>query len=305
MSLCILNQKKDNCLPSDVLKKIEIKIINKEPKLGTHEVINNEVNTSNEDDKQKIIKLAQHTNCTEGTIQEKEVCILEKVDDDMSRRLLLDYFKPEAPRVDKDYWITNTEIDNVQYQFQKLHEGYYYSNIHMIDLVMFDPDTKHIMEHNVYPIKEINFVEELKGKRQKLTHNGKLKTYGLVVNTDKSSGRGKHWFSIFIDFQSRPITIEYFNSSGMILRNDTFNTYFHTLAATITKQLDMPCKYKKVTDIQHQSDETSNCGAYSLYYIWKRLNGTAHDFFKKNKIMDEQVEEFRKFCFRVKNKDDK
>ena len=41
-----------------------------------------------------------------------------------------------------------------------LFPGYYYSNIHMIDLIMFDPNNAHLMENGdkIKSIKEINFL---------------------------------------------------------------------------------------------------------------------------------------------------
>ena len=53
-----------------------------------------------------------------------------------------------------------------------------------------------------------------------LNYNGELKYFGMVCNTDSSSGSGIHWFSIFIDFTLNPIQIEYFNSSGYDIKNN-------------------------------------------------------------------------------------
>ena len=60
-----------------------------------------------------------------------------------------------------------------------------------------------------------------------------------------------------------------------------------------------PCIFKKVTDIEHQRSDTANCGSYSLYYIWKRLNGTSSEYFANNQIIDEDMESFRKFLWRT------
>jgi hypothetical protein len=59
------------------------------------------------------------------------------------------------------------------------------------------------------------------------------------------------------------------------------------------------CNFVKVTDIQHQREDTANCGSYALFYIWKRLNGIPYTYFAENKIKDEHMEEFRKFLYRL------
>jgi hypothetical protein len=82
----------------------------------------------------------------------------------------------------------------------------------------------------------------------------------MVCNTDTSSGSGIHWFCIFIDFTLNPIQIEYFNSSGYDIKNDhygkEFKKFFLNLADEITINYK-PCKFIKVTDIEHQ-----------MYHLW-------------------------------------
>jgi hypothetical protein len=70
------------------------------------------------------------------------------------------------------------------------------------------------------------------------------------------------------------------------------------LADEITREVKK-CNFIKVTDIQHQREDTANCGSYALFYIWKRLNGTPYSYFAENKIKDEHMEEFRKFLYRL------
>ncbi len=288
MSICILNKEQESCLPEKIIKKIEFKILNKDSK----------------SDKNNTIELlAEKQECNGETIQEKEVCILEKLNDDESKKILLHHFKPVTKSFNKNYWINNTEIDSVQYQLALENEGYYYSNIHMIDLVMFNPNTTEHMNYKVKCIKDINFVNELKKVNNVLTYNGELKNYGIVINTDTSKGHGLHWFSIFIDFQSDLVTIEYFNSSGYDIENNNFKNYFDNIVDDITRDRHIKnCKWVQVTDIQHQRDDTANCGAYALYYIWSRLQGKPYKYFATHKILDEDMVEFRKLIFRSKSK---
>lgn len=99
----------------------------------------------------------------------------------------------------------------------------------------------------------------------------------MVCNTDLSTNGGIHWFSIFIDFTTNPIQIEYFNSSGYplirgihITERKQFYEFFQNLADELTKQ-GYPAKFIQVTEIEHQRSDTANCGSYSLFYIWSRL----------------------------------
>lgn len=236
---------------------------------------------------------AESLNCS-GDINEKTLCVMKKLN---KENLIVKYFKLPTKSFSHSHWLNNTEIDTVQYQFMTNYKGYYYSDIHMIDFGMFPPSNKDHIDYNPIPIKDINFVNELEGTGV-LTSNGPLKNYGMVVNTDVSSGCGIHWFSIFIDFTSTPITIEYFNSSGYDIKNKEFKKFFINLADTITLK-KKECQFVKVSDIQHQNSSTSNCGVYALYYIWKRLGGESIEFFKKNKINDDHIVLFRKYFFKL------
>lgn len=267
-SLCSLN-KKGNCVPESEISKIEDK-------------------TSS-----PIETLVSGHKC--GNADDKTLCVMESLGE---KAIVTKYYKPVTKSFSKMHWLNNTEIDNVQYQMMLNYPGYYYSNIHMIDLGMFNPSNKDIIEYNSVPLKDIDFVKELKGQG-KLTSNGPLKKYGLVMNTDVSSGRGIHWFAIFMDFTSEPMTIEYFNSSGYDIKNKAFKAYMYNLADEISLKIK-ECKFIKVSDIQHQREDTSNCGVYSLYYIWKRLGGTPFSEFAKNKVSDECIVTFREYFFRIK-----
>jgi hypothetical protein len=235
---------------------------------------------------------ARELNCSGGD-NEMQLCIMQKLE---KNKEIVKYFKPTTKSFSHTHWLNNTEIDTVQYQLMNNYKGYYYSNIHMIDFGMFTPSTAEHIDFNPIGLTNIDFVKELKGEGI-FTENGKMNKYGVVVNTDISSGSGIHWFAVFIDFDSTPITIEYFNSSGYDIKNKEFKLFFINLANDISLKV-RPCNFVKVSDIQHQNSSTSNCGVYALYYIWKRLGGECIDFFKKNKINDEHIVLFRKYFFR-------
>ena len=333
MSKCKFG-KNGPCLPNGIIKKLSDKILSKKSSdnnssnsesvkisiassdINIPESFSNPTDSSNfsntdtsiKDNNKTIKKIAEKLQCSASNDGSNEICILkklEKINKNTKFKSVVDatiakYFQPITKSFDKNYWINNTEIDNIQYQFQTTFDGYYYSNIHMIDLIMFNPQNEKLIENSkkIKPITEINFVNELKKNNANFTYNGELKNFGLVVNTDLSTNGGIHWFSIFIDFTATPITIEYFNSSGYDIRNVKFKKYFINLADEITLKYKK-CIFVKVTDIQHQRNDTSNCGGYALYYIYERLKSTPYSHFSDNKITDENIEKFREVLFRL------
>ena len=145
-----------------------------------------------------------------------------------------------------------------------------------------------------------------------MTKNNKpLNSYGVVFNTDTSKGSGQHWFAIYITTNAPKlpgsdkchITIELFNSSGQPINNDEFNKFWTQVSIDIQKETGCDCDYSLVSNIQHQKDSTGNCGAYSIYYIYNRLNGMSSSDFdnREHKITDKHMEKFRTFLFRNEN----
>ncbi len=298
-SICSLDQNTNTCFPEVVINTLSESFLNKK-----------NINT-----RQSINELANITTCSKyNTLQEKELCIANHIINDnkdelgdVMKKQIYTFFKPKAKKLDKNYWLNNTEIDQIQNQLQYKYDGYYYSFIHMIDLEMFDPRNKDVLlnGNKIDSIKDINFVNEITKQNNKLTYNGDLKYYGIVCNTDVSNSGGIHWFSIFIDFTKKPITIEYFNSSGYSILNGShfserknFSQFFHNIADELTKH-GFDTEFIQVTNLEHQRHDTANCGSYSLYYIWSRLNGKDYKYFSKNKITDEKMEDFRKVLWRV------
>ena len=121
--------------------------------------------------------------------------------------------------------------------------------------------------------------------------------FGVVINTDYSTGNGIHWFCLFICFRHNNITIEYFNSSG--------NAPLAEISAWMKKTkmvLEKEFPGRKVIEViasqeEHQTDDHS-CGVYSLYYIISRVANIPYLYFQKNIVKDETMHKFRKFIFR-------
>jgi hypothetical protein len=246
-------------------------------------------------------------------------CILNKtkLDDNQIKKIELETLKPYADSYDPNYWLNNTEVDSCMIQFHNRFPGFGFSFIHMIDLKMFSPTNNDALSYVVYPVTEIDYAEEFSNSRSNEdshihTYNdAKLKSYGVVFNTDSSKGSGQHWFVIYISTDQsstinpskKRISIELFNSSGQDINNEDFNRFWTQKALEINKKTGQECVYEKVSNIRHQRDDTGNCGAYSLYYIWSRLNGKSPSYFNNgsSKVEDEFITKFRSFLFRNDN----
>jgi Ulp1 protease family, C-terminal catalytic domain len=139
--------------------------------------------------------------------------------------------------------------------------------------------------------------------------------FGCVLNTDVSSGPGKHWVAVFVDARSAsgPWTVEYFNSAGnpppkpVVQWMERTRQRLLECAATETPN----CRKAKgsggtsvsvetiaVTDVDHQESQTE-CGLYALYYIRRRLEGTPYMFFFDRIVPDDAMTAFRAHIFRA------
>jgi hypothetical protein len=138
-------------------------------------------------------------------------------------------------------------------------------------------------------------------------------TLGCVVNTDVSTGKGKHWVAVFVDCRGPGSwAVEYFNSAGRPPPKAMTHWMERTRArlAAARKSIE-PGKTdggdsaravtaNAVTDVAHQESQTE-CGLYALFYIRRRLEGTPAAYFEDPAqiITDDEMTEFRKHCFRA------
>lgn len=293
-TLCAHDIDSKICLPENIIICLHNKI----------------VKTDINDKSQMLEELKNKLNCKKD--EESELCIINNISNDIipeikKEKIKRNYFKPVGD-IDPIAWLNNTNVDEVQEQLFKKYNSYYYSYIHMIDFIMFPP--KYEVDHPIVSINKINFANEIKNinyENRVSTSDRPMKHYGTVFNTDPSSKQGQHWFALFFNFASAgtsedPFTLEYFNSAGSDISNSKFRLFLEKLAITISKETGNYCKYIKVTNIQHQASHTGNCGVYSLYYIWNRLEGIPYKSFNDHKNIvtdDKYITTFRKKMFRT------
>jgi hypothetical protein len=133
--------------------------------------------------------------------------------------------------------------------------------------------------------------------------------FGCVVNTDNSSGPGRHWVSVFVDARAppgEPWSVEYFNSAGRPPPKQMVVWMERSRARLADYRAGLPgCRGKvcdvlsvPVTDLDHQEGDTE-CGLYALYYQRRRLEGTPYSFFFKQIVPDSAMIAFRTHVFRA------
>ena len=227
------------------------------------------------DGKDKIIDgLKKELNCNSESCLLTKTEIRDAIGHDVAEKQLNSRFKPEGP-FDSNEWFSNVNIDEV---LNQIVEKYKEKKFLHIEFQMRD------FERTGGKLSRIDLAKEYS--------NNNVRCFGVVFNTDVSSGRGQHWFSIFGDFHKEPFTIEYFNSTGQGPLPEILTWMKktkHHMEITLNKKVDDVI----VSTIQNQVDNHS-CGSYSLYYIISRLEGISHKHFTKNKIGDETMHIFRR-----------
>lgn len=199
--------------------------------------------------------------------------------------ILKDKFVPSGPK-DSTALLDNFNIDNTLNQWSKgskkeFGRCFYHVPFQMIDFqeVKTELATLDIMS---------------------LSKN-KFDCFGVVLNTDVSSGRGKHWFALFGDLKhsgtkADPYILEYFNSSGYPPRTQVtvwMEKIKHDLLRDQKKHIEIV--YAAHKQIQYSRTE---CGVWSLVYILSRLLGKPHNWIVKVGANDADMINFRSKLFR-------
>lgn len=213
-----------------------------------------------------------------------------------AERTLEERFLPPGPR-NTTQLLTNRHIEAVLRQFAREFQDFVHIPFQMID---FAEQQTELAQFDVGPYLR-------KGYRR----------FGCVLNTDTSSGRGKHWFCVFLDFtplthteleqclQRAPTmlrytdrcTIEYFNSSGNPARPQ-IERWCHNKEREWRRTLPgLNLWMVQACHFRHQWSHTE-CGVYALFYIRQRLAGHPYTNFSRYWIPDEQMIERRKSFFR-------
>lgn len=240
-------------------------------------------------DSDKIISSAMET-----TKCESERCILSKMGPQLGATITkkeLINFKINGPTDNK--LLTNINLDATLLQWREKYPDFYPYNFNMRNYashsfangqVINRPDT----------LATINFDDLYNG----LIGGRKYTCCGCIINTDVYQGDGKHWMALFAD--ARPgaaeWAVEFFNSSGNPPSPEWINWLEKTRNIMERIGKNKKVSIVKVTAIRHQQSK-SECGVYSLFYIWARLHGVDARYFTSNPVPDQLMFEFRQHLF--------
>lgn len=125
--------------------------------------------------------------------------------------------------------------------------------------------------------------------------------FGVVINTDVSTGGGIHWFCIYGDLDHAgtvedPIQLEYFNSSGYTPRPE-MEKWLRTVEMEMLKRGVRANVIYATGGKQIQYSKTE-CGVWSLVYIYSRLLGKPYHWMANVGANDNDMIEYRQRLFR-------
>ena len=273
-----------SCLPEDVLHILKVNYNENNP---YNQIISEKPRTIWKELKRRL------KTCT------TEDCWLNIINDQNYVEKLNQYLyvprplQPSKWKTKKNYWLSNHDIDSVLSEYEKS-----YSMFRAITTASIDFD-------------DLCYVEDLcrlknKEQVQEYLNAGKTKI-GVVFNLDKFRDDGSHWVSLFIDLQEG--FVFFFDSLG-----DKIPKEIKRLVDRLKQhcmELDTPIELKEYNNykVEHQK-ENSECGMYSLFFIVTLLTGKINnvpiesseeklDLFRKPRIPDSYVSNFRKIYFKV------
>lgn len=199
-------------------------------------------------------------------------------------------FRPKGPskKLDQFKWLSNRDIDNVLFQYQKVYNDFAYLDTVPIDFAKLD-----------YKVSKINF-DTLK--------NNDINRIGVVFNLDKHNEKGSHWVALYSNLNKGQIY--FFDSYGMEpekeikelmakIANHISNTNNYTASNILSTKNNQKGGTKldiRYNTKQHQRGG-SECGVYCISFILRLLNGEPFDNITNNRIPDEKVNQCRKYYF--------
>lgn len=232
-----------------------------------------------------------------------EKCVLEKLDDKIGHNIvkaeIATHLKIRGP-TDAGL-LSNVNIDGVLQQWTRSFDDFFAYNFNMRNYASYSWRNGHVVD-SPDTLATIQFTDLYFGNYP--SDDGRGKKYrcaACVINTHPYQNSGEHWMALFVDARADDRwTVEFFNSSG----NAPLPEYVNWLVKTKNFLEDIAEREHKkvkveivrVTGIRHQKSR-SECGLYSLFYIWARLHKIPPEYFLHNKIPDKYMFEFRQHLF--------
>lgn len=187
--------------------------------------------------------------------------------------------------------LSNTDIDGILKQWESAFDGFFAYNFNMLDYTMWSFRNGRVVE-GADTLATIDPYELFKN----------FTCSACIINSDKYEGGGKHWMALFVDNRGRWPTAEFFNSSGRAPVPE-WCSYLERVQQSLNRlnAADMAAGTKERCEIVHnhliQQHSMTECGVYSLFYVWARLNGLPYEYFDAHQVLDLLMMEFRAHLF--------
>jgi hypothetical protein len=217
---------------------------------------------------------------------EDERCVLKRMAPKMGNHLLAtiaNNFKVMGPSGTQ--LLSNKNIDMQLQQWAKNIDKFFPYNFNMLNYT----------EYSFSDGAVINTPDTLATISVIDLHKEGYKYAGCVINSDVYQGPGKHWMALFVDCSTKIPSIEFFNSSGNPPAPQWVN-WMEKTKSQLDSTLNVDSEIISVSKIRHQQSRTE-CGVYSLFYIWARLNKVPYKYFTTTPIKDQLMFEFRQHLF--------
>ncbi|MEO0236784.1 MAG: Ulp1 family isopeptidase [candidate division WOR-3 bacterium] len=193
------------------------------------------------------------------------------------------YYKPPIPPRPHQ-WLSTSDIDNVLKQYEILFPNFIFMGTVPIDF-----------DDIIREYRYIDICRLYRGEKVSRSKPVRITKYGFVFNLDPHDQRGSHWVSMFLSLSSPHIFIGFFDSYGTPPPIQIVKL-IRRLKKQIKNCFNVDIPYKCNT-IQHQH-KNSECGVYSMYFIYRCLMGDSFETITENIILDDAINRFRHFFFR-------
>lgn len=199
------------------------------------------------------------------------------------------YYKPPKPET-QHKWLSTSDINNVLKQFENTHSDFAFMGTVPIDF-----------DQIIDEYARMDFCALYNGRGMDIGFNHlyagrKIRRFGFVFNMDPHNKKGSHWVSMFMDFSVDQPFIGYFDSYGHCPPPVQVVTLMDRLKQQVKQCLNIDL-IKRCNTIRHQHKGTE-CGTYSLYFIYNCLIGKSFDEITENIILDDDVNKWREFFYR-------
>lgn len=221
-----------------------------------------------------------------GTASDRQ--LIEKLPENMVSEEILNLKIPGPKGTEL---LSNNDIDAILKQWEASFDGFFAYNFNMLDY------TSHSFRNGR--------VRDEADTLATIDPGTLFETYtcsACIINSDKYEGGGKHWMALFVDNRGPKPTAEFFNSSGRAPVPE-WVSYLERAQQGVDKvnAAKIASGEKKRCEIIHnhlvQQHSMTECGVYSLFYIWARLNGLSYAYFDSHQVYDLLMMEFRAHLF--------